>query len=129
MGWTKQGNGMDVMKDIIQKEIQSIESLEERIIFKELMEGVFLSLYDTNLKMYEGLERHIKEELDYDKNRYFIITGIMERKFFDASHHLLSPMEESDLKGNIYDMEEVVQAVSEKGVFRTPEVIGIPACI
>lgn len=117
MGWTKQGNGMDVMKNIIQKEIQSIESLEERIIFKELMEGVFLSLYDTNLKMYEGLERHIKEELDYDKNRYFIITGIMERKFFDASHHLLSPMEESDLKGNIYDMEEVVQAVSEKGVF------------
>ena len=44
MGWTKQGNGMDVMKDIIQKEIQSIESLEERIIFKELMEGFFVAI-------------------------------------------------------------------------------------
>ena len=47
--------------------------------------------------MYEGLERRIKEELDYDKNRYYVKTGIVEREFFDASHHLLSPMDESDL--------------------------------
>ena len=67
MGWSGQEDGMDVMKEIIQKEIQSISSLEERVIFKNLMEGVFLSLYDTNREMYEGLERRIKEELDYDK--------------------------------------------------------------
>ena len=48
MGWSGQEDGMDVMKEIIQKEIQSISSLEERVIFKNLMEGVFLSLYDTN---------------------------------------------------------------------------------
>lgn len=92
MGWSGQEDGMDVMKEIIQKEIQSISSLEERVIFKNLMEGVFLSLYDTNREMYEGLERRIKEELDYDKNRYYVKTGIVEREFFDASHHLLSPM-------------------------------------
>ena len=95
MGWSGQEDGMDVMKEIIQKEIQSISSLEERVIFKNLMEGVFLSLYDTNREMYEGLERRIKEELDYDKNRYYVKTGIVEREFFDASHHLLSPMDES----------------------------------
>lgn len=85
MGWSGQEDGMDVMKEIIQKEIQSISSLEERVIFKNLMEGVFLSLYDTNREMYEGLERRIKEELDYDKNRYYVKTGIVEREFFDAS--------------------------------------------
>lgn len=41
MGWSGQEDGMDVMKEIIQKEIQSISSLEERVIFKNLMEGVF----------------------------------------------------------------------------------------
>ena len=74
MGWSGQEDGMDVMKEIIQKEIQSISSLEERVIFKNLMEGVFLSLYDKNREMYEGLERRIKEELDYDKNRYYVKT-------------------------------------------------------
>ena len=69
MGWSGQEDGMDVMKEIIQKEIQSISSLEERVIFKNLMEGVFLSLYDTNREMYEGLERRIKEELKNKKNR------------------------------------------------------------
>ena len=34
MGWSGQEDGMDVMKEIIQKEIQSISSLEERVIFK-----------------------------------------------------------------------------------------------
>ena len=102
MGWSGQEDGMDVMKEIIQKEIQSISSLEERVIFKNLMEGVFLSLYDTNREMYEGLERRIKEELDYDKNRYYVKTGIVEREFFDASHHLLSPMDESDLAEKLY---------------------------
>ena len=105
MGWSGQEDSMDVMKEIIQKEIQSISSLEERVIFKNLMEGVFLSLYDTNREMYEGLERRIKEELDYDKNRYYVKTGIVEREFFDASHHLLSPMDESDLAEKLYDMK------------------------
>ena len=36
MGWSGQEDGMDVMKEIIQKEIQSISSLEERVIFSNL---------------------------------------------------------------------------------------------
>ena len=123
MGWSGQEDGMDVMKEIIQKEIQSISSLEERVIFKNLMEGVFLSLYDTNRKMYEGLERRIKEELDYDKNRYYVKTGIVEREFFDASHHLLSPMDESDLAEKLYDMKEILRAVEEEGAFRLMKVM------
>ena len=108
---------METMKEMIQKEIQSISSLEERVAFKELMEGVFLSLYETNLKMYEELERRVKEDLDYDKNRYYIKTGMIEKEFFDATHHLLFPMEESDLDGNLYSMKEIQQAVAEEGAF------------
>lgn len=108
---------METMKEMIQKEIRSISCLEERVAFKELMEGVFLSLYETNLKMYENLERRVKEDLDYEKNRYYIKTGMIEKEFFDASHHLLFPMEESDLAGNLYSMKEIRRAVAEEGVF------------
>ncbi len=117
MEWSGQENGMESMKEMIQREIQSIAGLDERVVFKELMEGVFLSLYETNLKMYEELERRVKEELDYDKNRYQIKTGIIEREFFDASHHLLFPMEEEDLTGKVYGMKEIMRAVEEEGAF------------
>lgn len=117
MGRWQQESGMETMKEMIQKEIQSIAGLEERVVFKELMEGVFLSLYETNLNMYGELERRVREELDYDKNRYRIKTGIIEREFFDASHHLLFPMEEEDLTGNLYDMKEILRAVTEEGAF------------
>ncbi len=117
MGWMEQENGAETMREMIQKEIQSIASLEERVAFKELMEGVFLSLYETNLQMYQGLERRVKEELDYDQNRYYIKTGVIERELFDASHHLLFPMEERDLEGNLYDMKEILRAVTEQGAF------------
>ena len=55
MGWSEQRNNAEAMKEMIREEIQSIASLEERVVFKELMEGVFLSLYETNLKMYDGI--------------------------------------------------------------------------
>lgn len=117
MGRWQQESGTETMKEMIQKEIQSIAGLEERVVFKELMEGVFLSLYETNLNMYGELERRVREELDYDKNRYRIKTGIIEREFFDTSHHLLFPMEEEDLTGNLYDMKEILRAVTEEGAF------------
>lgn len=117
MGWPGRNDGMETMKEMIRKEIQSIASLEERVAFKELMEGVFLSLYETNLRMYEGLERRVKDELDYDQNRYHIKTGVIEREYFDASHHLLFPMEERDLAESRFDMKEITESVAEKGAF------------
>lgn len=117
MEQSEQEKCMETMKEMIQKEIQSIAGLEERVVFKELMEGVFLSLYETNLKMYEELERRVQEEMDYDKNRYQIKTGIIEREYFDESHHLLYPMEEADLAGNVYDMKEILRTVAEEGAF------------
>lgn len=117
MGWTDRENAVEEMKEIIQREIQSIDSLKERVAFKELMEGVFLSLYETNLQMYEGLERRIKEEADYDADSFHIKTGIVEREYFDASHHLLSPMEEEDAAEKSYDMKEILTAVKEDGAF------------
>ena len=47
---------MEAMKEMIRREIQSISTLEERVAFKDLMEGVFISLYETNLSMYRKLE-------------------------------------------------------------------------
>ena len=46
------------IREMIRTEIQSISVLEERIAFKEMMEGVFLNLYEKNEEMYRALEMH-----------------------------------------------------------------------
>ena len=101
------------MKELIRQEIQSISSLEERVAFKSLMEQVFLELYETNEQMYLGLEKRIQEELSYDVNRYQIKTGMVERIFYDATHHEMCPMDIEDVEREAYTMKDIVETVRE----------------
>ena len=105
------------MKEMILKEIQSIPSLEERVIFKNLMEEVFLELYETNEQMYAELEKRVQDELAYDVNRYRIRTGVIEKQFFDASHHLMFPMEELDVQKKSYSVSDIIQTLEENDEF------------
>jgi hypothetical protein len=115
--------GTEIIREMIQKEIQSIGCLEERVAFKGLMEGVFLSLYETNCRMYEGLEKRIEEELAYDQERYRIQTGIIEKKYLDVSHHLFCPMDEEDLKERRYGVPDIRKALEETGIFSLMKVM------
>ena len=45
---------MDDMKELIHREIQSIPNLAERVAFKDMMEGVFLALYEKNEEIWIG---------------------------------------------------------------------------
>ena len=53
------------MKEMIHREIQSIPSLKERVAFKDMMEGVFLALYEKNEEMYRNLEKRVMNDLAY----------------------------------------------------------------
>ncbi len=111
------------MKEMIRREIQAIPNLTERVAFKALMEEVFLALYETNEKMYTDLEKRVQDELAYDVNRYGIKTGMIEREYYDESHHLMAPMEEEDLQPKQYDMADIVTAIEEKGEFSLMKVM------
>lgn len=112
----------EAMKKMIQREIQSISSLEERVVFKDLMEGVFLSLYEANESMYRQLDGRIMDELAYDINRYLIRTGIVERSCFDKSHHQMSAMQESDLESSAYPVHDIRKKIEQDGRFRMASV-------
>lgn len=101
------------MREMIRREIQSIGAIEERVAFKNLMEEVFLALYETNEQMYSDLEKRVQDELAYDVNRYLIKTGVIERQYFDASHHLMSPMDESDLYKKSYTLADIADAIDK----------------
>lgn len=106
------------IKDMIRNEIQSIENLKERVAFKELMEGVFLTLYETNERMYRQLETRVINELTYDINRYQIKTGLIERGYLDQSHHLMSAMCEEDLVQHRIKAGELREGIKKEGKVR-----------
>lgn len=111
------------MIEMIRHEIQSISVLEERIAFKSLMEQVFLPLYETNEQMYSELEKRIQDELAYDVNRYLIKTSIIERKFYDATHHLMSPMDDRDLTDISYNISDIVEKIEKEKAFSLMKVM------
>lgn len=116
-------NRIDEMKEMIRREIRNIPNMKERVMFKALMEEVFLAVYETNVQMYQELEKRVQDELTYDVNRYLIKTGVIERESFDCSHHLMYPMEETDLEFRRFDMLDIKKGLKEKGEFSLMKVL------
>ena len=106
---------MEQMKEMIRREIQSIEGLEERVAFKEMIEGVFLALYETNETMYKRLESRVMDELAYDINRYQIKTGLVERAYLDQSHHLMAAVCQEDLEKPVYKASDLREKIKDQG--------------
>lgn len=103
------------MEEMIKEEINQISSLKERVVFKDVVERLFLALYETNQEMYRELESRIMDDLAFDLNRYRITMGITEREYLDPSHHLLSPIREEDMSVSVHDILEMMQQINEEG--------------
>lgn len=103
------------IKEMIQKEIQSIPVLKERIAFKDMIEGVFLSLYEKNEEMYRALETRVMDDLAYDINRYRICTGLVEKAYLDATHHFLTAVCEEDMKPTSHLISEIREEIMKSG--------------
>lgn len=106
---------MTDMEEMIKQEISRIDGLQERIVFKDIIERLFLSLYETNQEMYRELESRIMDDLAFDLNRYRITVGIVEKAYLDPSHHLLSPIREEDMAAREYEMPELMRQLAEEG--------------
>ncbi|MCI8937442.1 MAG: hypothetical protein HFI44_11430 [Lachnospiraceae bacterium] len=106
---------MPDMEELIKRKVNQITDLKERVAFKDIVEQIFLSLYETNKEMYSVLEHRIMDDLAFDINRYRICTGIVEKEYVDRSHHLLTPMWEQDLAEKVYDTRSMGKEFLEKG--------------
>lgn len=106
---------MDDMEEMIKQEINRISGLQERVVFKDIVEQLFLSLYETNSEMYRELESRVMDDLAFDINRYQIDVGIVEKEYVDLSHHLLSPMRDEDVNDRTYEMSKILAQLKEEG--------------
>lgn len=95
------------MEELINNQTKQISGLQERVLFKDLIEQIFLSLYETNREMYRELENRVMDDLAPEGNRYLICMTVMRRDDVDLSHHLLGPMLPKDIKSGIPDREMI----------------------
>ncbi len=105
------------MEEMIKKEISMINGLQERVVFKDVVERLFLSLYETNQEMYRELESRVMDDLAFDINRYQVTTGIVEKEYLDPTHHLFAPMREDDRNTKEYSLPEILDQISIEGCF------------
>lgn len=103
------------MKQLIMKEILSIKNLQERIILKELMEQVFLPIYENNMELYQQLEERIKGELTYDVNRYLINTGLIEKKDLAVKHPFMTVMRVEDQEQSSLTVKNIRESIKAEG--------------
>ena len=103
------------MEEMIKKEINQIGSLKERVVFKDVVERLFLALYETNQEMYSELESRIMDDLAFDLNRYQVTIGLVEREYWDPSHHLLSLIRDADALIPPYELSEIMLQLREEG--------------
>lgn len=106
---------MSDMEEMIKKEINQISSLKERVVFKDIVERLFLALYETNQEMYRELESRIMDDLAFDLNRYQVTMGLVEREYWDPSHHLLSLIRDADAVMPSYELSEITLQFREEG--------------
>ncbi len=114
---------LEDVKKMIQAEISSIHSLKEKAAFKELMENVFLALWETNEQMYKELRERVIGELDCDLNRYCVQVGLAERDSFDPAHHLMAAACEEDLVRPAFKAGEMRKIIEEQGGVRLATVL------
>ena len=106
------------MKELIRREIQSIPNLAERVAYKDIMEGVFLALYEKNEEMYRNLETRVMDDLAYNINQYQIRTGIVEKRYLDLSHHLMTQVCREDVETVQCRIGELRKEIQDTGKAR-----------
>jgi len=87
---------MDMRKYITQK-LDNMKSVTEKNMLRDVMEEIFIPMYDHVEGQYHRLERRVRDQLPFQANQYTIWCTIMERKNAVGGCPYLYPMLEEDL--------------------------------
>ncbi|GAB6088118.1 hypothetical protein [Alkaliphilus crotonatoxidans] len=102
------------MKEKIYDRINHIDHLKDRALFRELLNGVFIPLYEHSQEMYQALEKRVFDEIEYTRQNYSVYTTIVKKQDYDPIHYYLHPMLPEDVEERTYDLNHILEAMVEK---------------
>ena len=102
------------MKHYIEKRMLEIKNLGDRMLFKEAVGEILMSVYEYNRKAYGELEKRILDECRPAQGSYAVYTSMTDIKHFDATDTFMYPMRSSDAKKTKIEYQAIQKALSAK---------------
>jgi hypothetical protein len=105
------------MRELLQQKLTNLSDLNERLVLKNIMEQVFLDLYDHSEALFKTLEQRVFDEIEYIGQNYTVYTGLVSKTEYNPIHDFLYPMIEEDLEEKKYDLEKLLDALLQKNTY------------
>ncbi|GMA99911.1 hypothetical protein [Pelosinus sp. IPA-1] len=102
------------MKEQIAAKLNQMSNLEDRLLLKDVLNDVFLNLYEHSETMYQQLEDRVFSEMSGVSDSYDVYTTVVSRQNLDPVHYFLRPMQVGDLEEKQVNLTAiVVDAIAE----------------
>ena len=96
------------MKDQIAAKLSNMCNLEDRLLLKDILNDVFLNLYEHSETMYQQLEDRVFAEKSGVSDAYDVYATVVSRQNLDPVHYFLRPMQADDLAEKQYNLADIV---------------------
>lgn len=101
------------MKNLITRRLNNIQSLEERKIFRDILNQVFADLVDYQDRQIENLKKNFYDELTRDSSRPVICGTIIKQYEYDVTDDFMFPMIKEDVNGYLPAASELKRSLNE----------------
>ena len=101
----------------IYNKLNQIDALEDRVLLKNILNGVFVNLKAETDRKYEQLEKRVFNEVKYSNQRYKIFSTINKRIDIDLTDDFLYAILPCDLNEPVYEVKEILNSLREKKQF------------
>ncbi|VBB09024.1 Hypothetical protein LUCI_4310 [Lucifera butyrica] len=105
------------MKDQIVVKLNQIRNLDDRLLLKNVLNDVFLNLYEHSETMYRQLEERVFAEMAGLAESYDIYAAAAPRQEIDPVHYFLRPMLTADLAAREYDLANIMPAATSQSQY------------
>lgn len=102
----------------LKKRVLEIQNLEDRRLFKEVMEKLFLQLYRYTEQAYSDQEKRIFGEMRSSQNDFAVSIGIVDKDHYDATDPFLVPINPADVPKREILTAEMLRSLKEKQEYR-----------
>ena len=113
-------HGMD-MKHYISQRLNDMKSLHEKEMLRDIMEDIFIPLYNHTEAQYDQLETRVKNEMPLIAESFVIWNTVMPRENAQGNPYMF-PMLDEDLKMPEIEMSGLLDRLRHEGEIRLDSV-------
>jgi hypothetical protein len=107
------------MREYIKRQLDQMESLEDKAILKDLLNHLFFELHELSEEKYAALELRIRDELPQKPEQFAVYTTVWEQVKIDAQHPFLRAMAAEDAQlQEEHPGRDIQEALSKDGEYK-----------